>query len=148
MAIMENTEVEILLVEDNMNDAELTIRALTKAKIANNVVHVKDGASALDFLFGKGEFEKRDVNQKPKIILLDIKMPKVDGIEVLKMIKEHEHTKTIPVIMLTSSRENPDIQKAYKLGANSYIVKPVEFEAFTRSIADLGFYWMILNQGA
>ena len=110
---MENTEVEILLAEDNMNDAELTIRALRKNKIANNIIHLKDGASVLDFLFGKGEFEKRNINNKPRIILLDLKMPKVDGLEVLKRIKEEGFTKNIPVVVLTSSRENPDIEKAY-----------------------------------
>jgi two-component system response regulator len=143
---MENTEIEILLVEDNLNDAELTIRALHKNKIANNIIHLKDGASALDFLFGKAEFENRNINNKPKIILLDLKMPKVDGLEVLKRIKTDDFTKNIPVVVLTSSRENPDIEKAYSLGANSYIVKPVEFDGFTKAIAELGFYWMLLNQ--
>jgi len=145
---MENSEVEILLVEDNMNDAELTIRALSKGRVANSIVHLKDGASALDFLFGKGEYQDRNINYKPKVILLDIKMPKVDGIEVLKTIKESEFTRYIPVVMLTSSKENPDIESAYALGANSYIVKPVEFEGFSKAISELGLYWMILNQGS
>jgi CheY-like chemotaxis protein len=144
--MMENTEVEILLVEDNMNDAELTIRALRKNKIVNNLIHLKDGASAIDFLFGKGEFAGRNINHKPKIILLDLKMPKVDGIEVLKKVKTEILTKKIPVIVLTSSKENPDIEKAYALGANSYIVKPVEFDGFMKAIADLGFYWILMNQ--
>jgi CheY-like chemotaxis protein len=143
---MENIEIEILLIEDNKNDAELTIRVLTKNKIANNITHLKDGASALDFLFGKGEFSSRNINNKPKIILLDLKMPKVDGLEVLAKIKSEELTKQIPVIVLTSSKENPDVEKAYLLGANSYIVKPVEFEGFAKAIADVGLYWMLLNQ--
>ncbi len=143
---MENSEVEILLVEDNLNDAELAIRALHKSKIANKIVHLKDGASALDFLFGNGEFKGRNVNNKPRVILLDLKMPKVDGMEVLKKIKADELTKSIPVVVLTSSKESPDIEEAYLLGANSYIVKPVEFEGFIKAISDLGFYWLILNQ--
>ncbi|MCW3089704.1 MAG: response regulator [Ferruginibacter sp.] len=143
---MKNAEIQILLVEDNTNDAELTIRALQKHKIANNIIHLKDGADAIDFLFGKGIYENRDTNNKPNVILLDLKMPKVDGLEVLKVIKTDEFTKKIPVVMLTSSKENPDIQKAYALGANSYIVKPVGFEGFTKAIMELGFYWMLLNQ--
>jgi two-component system response regulator len=143
---MENSAIEILLIEDNMNDAELTIRALHKNKIANNIIHLKDGVSALDFLFGNGEFENRNINNKPKIILLDLKMPKIDGLEVLKKIKADVLTKNIPVVVLTSSRENPDIEKAYSLGANSYIVKPVEFDGFSKAIAELGFYWILFNQ--
>jgi len=144
---MKNSEIEILLVEDNMNDAELTIRALNKNKIANQIVHLKDGASAIDFLFGKGEFEDRDINLKPKVILLDLKMPKLNGLEVLQKIKSVELTKKIPVVVLTSSKEDPDVEMAYSLGANSYIVKPVEFDGFTKAIVEIGLYWMILNQG-
>jgi len=143
---MENIEIEILLVEDNMNDAELTIRALKKNKVANNLIHVKDGASALDFLFGKGAFGGRNINNKPKVILLDLKMPKVDGMEVLKQIKADEFTKNIPVVVLTSSRENPDIERSYALGANSYIVKPVDFDGFMRAVGEIGYYWMLFNQ--
>ncbi len=143
---MSQTEVEILLVEDNMNDAELTIRALKKSKIANNLIHVKDGASAIDFLFGKGEFEYRNINLKPKLILLDLKMPKVDGIEVLRIIKSNELTQKIPIVVLTSSRENPDIERCYTLGANSYIVKPVDFDGFIKAVSDLGLYWILHNQ--
>ncbi len=143
---MIQSEVEILLVEDNKNDAELTIRALQKIKITNTIVHLNDGAKALDFLFGKGEFENRDLNNRPKIILLDLKMPKVDGLEVLKRVKEDELTRNIPVIILTSSKENPDIEKAYSLGANSYIVKPVEFDGFSKAITEIGLYWLLLNQ--
>ncbi|GAB2840717.1 response regulator [Ferruginibacter profundus] len=143
---MENTEIEILLVEDNRNDAELTIRALTKGKIANSIVHLQDGAMAINFLFGTGDFAHRNINNRPKIILLDLKMPKVDGLEVLKKIKSDDLTKKIPVVILTSSKENPDIERAYALGANSYIVKPVEFDGFAKAIGDLGFYWLLLNQ--
>jgi two-component system response regulator len=143
---MTNPEIELLLVEDSKNDAELTIRALQKHKIANNIVHLRDGADALDFLFGKGAFANRDISNKPKVILLDLKMPKVNGLEVLKKIKSDELTRKIPVVVLTSSKEDPDIEMAYSLGANSYIVKPVDFEGFTKAIGELGLYWMILNQ--
>ena len=143
---MEHTEVEILLIEDNLNDAELTIRALRKSNIANKLIHLKDGAMAIDFLFGIGEYEGRNTNNQPKVILLDLKMPKVDGIEVLKEIKSNEETKSIPVVVLTSSKENPDVEQAYALGANSYIVKPVNFESFAQAIMNLGFYWLLLNQ--
>ncbi|WP_462251329.1 response regulator [Ferruginibacter sp.] len=143
---MENKEIEILLVEDNKNDAELTIRALIKNNIANNIIHLKDGASALDFLFGNGEFKNRDIKKRPRLILLDLKMPKVDGLEVLEKIKANDLTKKIPVVVLTSSKEHPDVEKAYALGANSYIVKPVEFDDFVKVIRELGFYWLLLNQ--
>ena len=143
---MENTGVEILLVEDNLNDAELTIRALQKSNIANKLFHLKDGVAALDFLFGTGEYTGRNINNKPKLILLDLKMPKVDGIEVLKRIKTDEFTKKIPVVILTSSKEDPDIEKCYLLGANSYIVKPVEFDNFKTTVSEVGLYWMLLNQ--
>ena len=145
-SIMENSSVEILLVEDNMNDAELAIRALRKGNISNHLVHLKNGAEALEFLFGTGMFEGRDIGNKPKVILLDLKMPKVDGLEVLAQIKANELTKAIPVVVLTSSKEHPDIDRAYSLGANSYIVKPVEFEEFAKVVTDLGFYWLLSNQ--
>lgn len=143
---MNDSEVQILLVEDNTNDAELTIRALSNNKLANKIIHLKDGASAIDFLFGKGDHLGRDVNNKPKLILLDLKMPKVDGLEVLKVIKSDELTKKIPVVVLTSSKENPDIETAYALGANSYIVKPVEFDGFAKAVSELGMYWLLQNQ--
>lgn len=143
---MTDMEIEILLVEDNTSDAELTIRALHKKNIANNIIHLQDGAMALDFLFGTGSFANRNINNRPKIILLDLKMPKVDGIEVLRKIKAEELTRKIPVVVLTSSKENPDIEKAYSLGANSYIVKPVDFDGFSKAIAELGFYWLLLNE--
>lgn len=143
---MENTEIEVLLVEDNRNDAELTIRALEKNKIAGNIVHVKDGASALDFLFCRKEFIDRDIKNKPKVIFADLKMPKVDGIELLKKIRENELTRSIPVVVFTSSKESKDIEKSFANGANSYIVKPVDFAEFMKVISDVGRYWLTLNQ--
>ncbi|MES2649169.1 MAG: response regulator [Bacteroidota bacterium] len=143
---MSNNQLEILLVEDNSNDAELTIRALIKHKIVNHIIHLKDGEEAIDFLFGTGKYLGRDTENKPKLILLDLKMPKVNGIEVLEKIKLDPSTKTIPVVILTSSREHPDVERCYKLGANSYIVKPVEFENFSLAVKKLGLYWMLLNQ--
>ena len=137
---------EILIVEDNQEDAELTIRALTKQHLANKIVHLEDGAEALDFIYGLGNFSERDINQTPKVILLDLKMPKVSGLEVLKKIKSDQRTKTIPVVVLTSSAEDPDIKAAYELGANSYIVKPVDFNAFSKTVADLGLYWLVVNK--
>src|SRR5665213_2996201 len=142
---MENPEIEIILLEDNPDDAEMTIRALRKNNIANKIIHLKDGALGLDFIFGEGEYKGRNLENKPKVILLDLKMPKVDGIEVLVKLKSNEQTKTIPVVVLTSSKEDPDVKKCYALGVNSYIVKPVGFENFTKAIGDLGMYWMLLN---
>jgi len=144
---MSQNRVDLLLVEDNAHDAELTIRQLRKNNMANSLYHAKDGEEALEFLFGTGKFAgQRDLMQSPKIILLDIQMPKVNGIEVLQRIKSDPRTQTIPVVILTSSKEDPDIQKCYSLGANSYIVKPVNFESFAESIKNLGFYWLLLNQ--
>ena len=144
---MNHNLVEILLVEDNMSDAELTIRELKKHHLANNLFHVKDGEEALDFIFATGKFAgTRDLSFPPKVVLLDIQMPKVNGIEILQKIKSDERTKSTPVVMLTSSKEDPDIQKCYKLGANSYIVKPVDFDGFATAIKSLGFYWLLLNQ--
>lgn len=141
-----NNNMQILLVEDNMNDAELTIRALKKNNLANELTHVRDGAEALDFIFAQGRYFDRKIDDIPNVIILDLKMPKVNGIEVLRRIKSDERTKKIPVVMLTSSKEDPDIQECYRLGANSYVVKPVEFSHFVKAITDLGLYWMILNQ--
>jgi two-component system response regulator len=141
-----SNEVEILLAEDNMSDAEMTIRALKKNHLTNKLVHVQDGAEALDFIFAQGKYSDRKVENGPKVILLDLKMPKVNGIEVLKKIKADERTKKIPVVVLTSSKEDPDIRACYDLGVNSYVVKPVEFEPFVTAVSDLGLYWMILNQ--
>ncbi|MFH6982783.1 response regulator [Marinoscillum luteum] len=139
-------EIEILLVEDSVSDAELTIRALKKHNMANKLVHLENGAEALDYLFANGAYSEREVKNVPKLILLDINMPKVGGIEVLKQIKGDERTRKIPVIILTSSKEDPDIDKCYDLGANSYVVKPVGFESFMKAVSELGMYWMLLNQ--
>ncbi len=144
---MKLNTIDVLLVEDNPNDAELAIRGLNKNNLVNNLLHVKDGEEALDFIFATGKFAgKRDVSHFPKVVLLDIQMPKVNGIEVLRKIKSDPSTKSIPVVVLTSSKEDPDIEKCYQLGANSYIVKPVNFEAFAEAIKNLGFYWLFLNQ--
>lgn len=138
--------VEILLIEDNPDDAALTIRALKKHNLANRLIHLKDGVEALEFIYGTGAYAGRNISQTPKVILLDLKMPKVNGIEVLQKLKSDPATKTIPVVVLTSSAEDPDIKKCYELGANSYIVKPVEFDNFTAKISELGMYWMVLNR--
>ena len=139
-------EVEVLLVEDNASDQELTLRALKKKNLCNRIHVVSDGAEALDFLFGKGEYSDRTLADIPKVVLLDIKLPKVNGIEVLKQIKENKDLKSLPVVMLTSSKEGPDVQECYRLGANSYIVKPVDFDKFTQAVVDLGFYWLLTNE--
>lgn len=136
---------EILLVEDNLADAEMTIRALKKVNLANQLIHVKDGEEALNILFHRGEYAELQ-NSLPKIIMLDIKMPKVDGIEVLRQIKSNEITRKIPVVIMTSSKEEQDIITSYNLGVNSYVVKPVEFEDFARAVSQLGMYWLITNQ--
>jgi two-component system, response regulator len=143
---MTDADVEILYVEDNPDDAALTIRALKKQNLANKLVHLKDGAEALDFIFGNGEFKDQVLSKMPKVILLDLKMPKVNGIEVLEKIKSDPRTKSIPVVVLTSSAEDPDIKQCYALGVNSYIVKPVVFDNFSKTVAELGFYWMLLNR--
>lgn len=138
--------VEILLVEDNPADVRLTLHALERNKLANEIHVVRDGAEALDFLFGTGTYADRDGQRNPRVVLLDLKLPLVDGMEVLRRIKEEPRTKTIPVVVLTSSREERDIVESYKLGVNSYIVKPVDFEQFTESVRQLGLYWALLNQ--
>ncbi len=140
--------VDILLVEDSASDAEMTIAALKENNLANKLIHLRDGAAALDFIFAEGEYSDRNIEDQPRVILLDLKMPKVSGIEVLEAIRSDERTKTIPVVILTSSKEDPDIKKCYALGANSYVVKPVEFEAFQKAISGLGLFWMIINQHA
>ncbi|HEV7232114.1 MAG TPA: response regulator [Bacteroidia bacterium] len=139
-------DIEILLVEDSASDAEMTINALKKNNLANGLLHLKDGVAALDYLFGRGKYAGRDLDGKPKIILLDLKLPKVSGLEVLKSVKADSRTRTIPIVILTSSREDPDIKSCYELGINSYVVKPVEFEEFQKAISNLGMYWMIINQ--
>jgi len=140
------SEVDILLIEDSLDDAEMTIRALKKIKLDNNVVHLENGQEALDFLFAKGKFETLRLSSQPKVILLDIKMPKVDGIEVLRRIKSDKRTRMIPVVIMTSSSEEKDLVTSYKLGVNSYVVKPVDFENFTRAVVELGLYWLLANR--
>jgi two-component system response regulator len=139
-------EIEVLLVEDSVSDAEMTIRALKKNNMANQLLHLKDGAEALDFLFAEGAYSDRLIENTPRVVLLDLKMPKVNGIEVLRRIKSDERTKKIPVVILTSSKEDPDIQKCYDLGVNGYVVKPVEFDEFYKAISSIGLYWMIVNE--
>ena len=143
---MKNNEIEILLVEDNMGDAELTIRALKKKNLANNLIHLENGEDALDYIFAEGIYAARSLNNIPTLILLDLNMPKIGGIEVLQKIKSDERAKKIPVVILTSSKEDPDIEKCYSLGANSYIVKPVEFDKFVNTVDELVLYWLVLNQ--
>ena len=138
--------LEILLVEDNPQDAELTIRALKNRNLANNLVHVEDGQAALDFLFNTGRYKNREITPKPKLVMLDLKLPKVDGIEVLRRIRADARTKLLPVVVLSSSREDRDVAEAYKLGVNSYIVKPVDFESFSEAVSNLGLYWLLLNE--
>ncbi len=142
----ETNEVEILIVEDNPNDAEMALRALKKNNLTNNVLVVNDGADALDFFFGRGKYENIKNNIRPKVVLLDLKLPKVDGLEVLREIKSNERTKMIPVVVLTSSKEESDMVESYKLGVNSYIVKPVDFDKFVDAVRDLGMYWLLLNE--
>jgi len=136
----------ILLVEDNPDDVDLTIRALNKNKILNEVVVVSDGAEALDYLFGTGTYAGRDVSIVPELILLDLKLPKIDGLEVLKRIRSDERTEILPVVILTSSREEQDVINGYKLGANSYIRKPVDFDQFIEAVKQLGLYWLVINE--
>jgi two-component system response regulator len=138
--------IDILLVEDNPEDAELTVRALKKKNLANRMVVVDDGAEALDFLFCRGKFAKRASGIAPQVVLLDLKLPKVGGLEVLKAMKSDERTRTVPVVVVTSSREDPDIKAAYALGANSYVVKPVDFDAFAEAVSSIGLYWLMVNQ--
>jgi two-component system, response regulator len=141
-----NNEVEILLVEDNPNDAELALRALKKNNLANNVIRVCDGEEALDFIFARGPFKSRIKLNIPRLILLDLKLPKLNGLEVLKIIKADPVTKLIPVVVLTSSNEESDMIESYRLGVNSYIVKPVNFDKFIESVKNIGFYWLLLNK--
>jgi two-component system response regulator len=138
--------VDILLVEDNPRDAELTIRALKKHNLANLLFTVEDGAEALDFIYCRGKYATRDGGHPPKVVLLDLKLPKVSGLEVLRALKQDEKTRSIPVVVVTSSREDPDIKTANALGANSYVAKPVDFDAFAESVKTLGLYWLLVNQ--
>ena len=139
-------EVEILLVEDSEEDAELAIRALKKHKLSNKLHRVSDGAEALDFLFREGTYPGRSANGTPKVILLDLKLPKIDGLEVLRRIRASASLRGIPVVVLTSSKEDSDLEQAYALGVNSYIVKPVVFDKFVEAVEQLGLYWLLLNE--
>ena len=143
---MTEHEIEILLVEDNPNDVKLTLHAFKKHHLSNRIQVVRDGAEALEFIFCTGAFAHRNIENGPKVVLLDLKLPKVDGLEVLRRIKADPRTQSIPVVVLTSSREDRDIIESYKLGVNSYIVKPVDFEQFIESARLLGLYWVLLNQ--
>lgn len=140
------SEVEILLVEDNPNDVEVTLRGLRKHNLANRIQVVEDGEAALDFLFARGAYAARASEGPPRLVLLDLKLPKVDGLEVLRALKAHGQTRGIPVVVLTSSREEQDLVESYKLGVNSYIVKPVQFDKFVESVSSLGLYWLLLNE--
>lgn len=143
---MNYNDVEILFAEDSLDDANLTLRALKKGGLSNNILHVKDGAEALDFMYSRAAFENNRSPEHLKLILLDLKMPKVSGMEVLKKLKSDPLFKKIPIVILTSSKEDPDIKQCYEYGANSYIVKPVDSENFFETIKDIGLFWMILNQ--
>lgn len=139
-------ERKILLVEDRQDDIDLTLRSLRENKITNKVEVVRDGAEALDYIFAQGVHASRDVKDLPAVVLLDIKLPKIDGIEVLRQIRADERTKLLPVVILTSSKEEKDLASGYKLGCNSYVRKPVEFEEFTKAIKEVGLYWLLLNE--
>jgi two-component system response regulator len=138
--------IDLLIVEDNPNDAELFIRALKKQNLTNNIYIAEDGAEALDFIFCRGEFLHRKMAKQLKVIFLDLKLPKIDGLEVLRQIKNDPSTRSLPVVVVTSSKEDPDIDAAYKLGANSYVVKPVNFDDFILSMSNLGMYWTVVNE--
>ena len=142
----ENSAVEILIVEDTPEDLELTLRALRKAKLSNRIQVARDGAEAIEFVFCEGRHAERQIGNVPKVILLDLKLPKIDGLEVLKRIKGDARTKDIPVVVLTSSKEQKDVVESYRLGVNSYIVKPVNFEQFATAVQELGMYWLLFNQ--
>jgi two-component system, response regulator len=143
---MDQSEVEILFIEDNPHEAELTIRSLKQHNLANKLKHIDDGEEALEFIFSKGKYIDNHGLQQPKLILLDLKLPKVDGLEILRQVKADETTRNIPVVVLTSSKEERDIIESYKLGANSYIVKPVSFDSLSKAVYEVGLYWIILNQ--
>jgi two-component system response regulator len=146
---MEQYEIiDILLIEDNPHDAELTTRALKKHNLANNLLILEDGAEALDFILCQGRYKDRSRGNNPKVILLDLKLPKISGLEVLKIIKNNERTSSIPIVILTSSQEEPDIKEAYKLGVNSYVVKPMDFNQFITAVSNLGLYWLLVNKSA
>ncbi len=143
---MEHEKRDIIVVEDNPNDAELMVRSLKKNKLANKLIVLEDGEQALDYIFCTGEYKDRDSSVLPNVIFLDLKLPKVNGLEILKKVKSNDKTKMIPVVIVTSSREDPDIKAAYELGANSYVVKPVDFTKFKETINQLGLYWIVVNE--
>lgn len=138
--------LEILFIEDNENDIELTLRAFKKQNVANNIKVIKDGEEALEYIFASGRYIERDIQEKPKVILLDLKLPKVSGLEILKKIKSDESTCTIPVVVLTSSQEECDLIESYKYGVNSYVVKPINFQSFSKAVSALGMYWLLINE--
>ena len=143
---MKEYKVEILLIEDNPDEADLAIRSLRENNLANNLVHIDDGAEALDYIYSKGKYAGSALSHYPKLILLDLNLPKISGLEILRRLKSDEATKMIPIVVLTSSTEQRDIIDSYKLGVNSYIVKPVNFDSFSKAIAELKMYWLVLNQ--
>jgi len=143
---MKHEEYDIVIVEDNPNDAELMIHSLKKNHLANKLIVLEDGEQALDYIFCRGKYSGRNLSRPPKVIFLDLKLPKVDGLEVLKQVKSNEATSKIPVIIVTSSKEDPDIAAAYNLGANSYVVKPVDFDNFLKTMSQLGLYWLVVNE--
>jgi two-component system response regulator len=138
--------IEVLIVEDDPRDAELTLRALKKNNLANSVFIAEDGEEAINFFFCRGKFENRSFNNPPKVVLLDLKLPKISGLEVLRLVKGDKRTCHIPVVVVTSSREEPDMKDAYELGVNSYVVKPVDFDKFVNAMSSLGLYWLLVNQ--
>lgn len=142
---MEHDGIDVLLVEDNARDLEMTMRALRKHNLGNRLYSVSDGAEALDFLFARGKYSDRDITHQPHVVFLDLKLPKVDGIEVLRQLKEDERTSAIPIVIVTSSAEERDRVQSYNLGANSYVIKPIVFETFAKTIADVGYYWLAVN---
>jgi len=144
---MSNNAVEILLVEDNPNDRQLALYALRKANLANHIEEARDGEEALDFIFRRGRYSGRRPSEPPKLILLDLKLPKIDGLEVLAEIRKNPDTRVVPVVVMTSSKEDRDMLASYKLGVNSYIQKPVDFEQFREVIQQVGYYWLVVNQG-
>jgi len=145
---MSNTyqQLEILIVDDNFDDADLVMRALKKHNFVNHIVHLKDGADAIDYIYGLGKYSQRNTESLPQVIFLDMKMPKVGGLEVLAKLKSDPDKRRIPIVILTSTAEDPDIRKAYDLGANSFIVKPIEFENFAKTVSELGYYWLAFNK--
>ena len=144
--MIESIDVEILLVEDNPRDAEMTLRALRSGNLANKIVHVRDGQEALDWLFNTGSFSARTIAVRPKVVLLDLKLPKIDGLDVLRAIRGDERTHQLPVVVMTSSFEQRDLVESYDIGANSYVVKPVDYESFSAAVLKFGYYWLLVNQ--